>query len=149
MAFKHTSQDFNFQYYVDTVKQKKIPWNVFVKHMEELSYSDVNRLKHLNAILLTELTVSDSVMDRLIYLNVILMTKFKDYIQTEDNVEMSENEDLEVSHKSTIDHDLNDETITEASSDREIQIPIVSENEIQEEFDSPINEESRCDSFLN
>ena len=44
MATKHTSQDLSFQYYIDTVKQKKIPWNVFAKFMEDLSYSDVNRL---------------------------------------------------------------------------------------------------------
>ena len=54
MASKRTSQDFNFQYYVDTVKQKKIPWSVFVNFMEDLSFSDVKRLKYLNAILLTE-----------------------------------------------------------------------------------------------
>ena len=88
MASKHTSQDLSFQYYIDTVKQKKIPWNVFTKFMEDLSYSDVNRLKHLNAILLTELTVSHSVMERLVYLNVILMTKFKESIQIDDTVEL-------------------------------------------------------------
>ena len=76
MASRHTSQDFNFQYYVDRVKQKEMHWHVFVKLMEDLSYSDVNRLKYLNAILLTELTVSYSVMDQLKYLNVILMGKF-------------------------------------------------------------------------
>ena len=117
---------------------------VFVKLMEDLSYSDVNRLKYLNAILLTELTISYSDMDRLKYLNVILMNKFKEAIQTEDNNEIR---NLEVSHNSTIDHDLDDETIIDVSSDSEIQIPIESENEneSQEEFDSPINEESKCD----
>ena len=49
----------------DMVKQKKIPWHVFVTLMEDLSYSDVNRLKYLNAILLTELTISYTVMDQL------------------------------------------------------------------------------------
>ena len=53
MASKHTSQNFKFQYYVDMAKQKEIPWHVFVNLMEDLSYSDVNRLKYLNAILLT------------------------------------------------------------------------------------------------
>ena len=109
--------------------------------MEDLSYSDLNRLKYLNAILLTELTVSHSDMERMKYLNMILMTKFKDFIQIDDNVGMSENEDLEVNH------DLNDETTKEISSDSEIQILNVSENEIQEEFHSPINEESKYDSF--
>ena len=81
MASKNTSQDFNFQYYVNTVKEKEIPWHVFVKLLEDFSYSDVNRLKHLNEILLTELTGSYSDMDRLKYLNLILMAKFKDFIQ--------------------------------------------------------------------
>ena len=85
----------NFQYYVDSVKHKKIHWNVFEKLMEDLSHSDMNRLKYLNAILLTELTVSYSDMDRMKYLNVILMTKFKDSIQIEGNIEMSENEYFE------------------------------------------------------
>ncbi len=80
MASRYPSHDFNFQYYVDRVKQKEMHWHVFVKLMEDLSYSDVNRLKYLNAILLIELTDSYSDMDRLKYLNVILMNKFKDFI---------------------------------------------------------------------
>ena len=71
MASKNTAQHLNFQYYVDKVKQKKIPWSVFMKLMEDLSYSDVNRLKYLNAILLTEVTVSYSDIERLKYLSVI------------------------------------------------------------------------------
>ena len=73
-----SNQGFNFQYYVNSVKEKEIPWHVFEKLMEDFSYSDVNRLKYLIAILLTELTISDSDMDRLKYLNVILMAKLKD-----------------------------------------------------------------------
>ena len=72
MAPKHTSQNFKFQYYVDMVKQKEMAWHVFVNLMEDLSYTDVNRLKYLNAILLTELTVSFSDLERLKYLNEIL-----------------------------------------------------------------------------
>ena len=68
-------------------------------------------------------------MDRLIYLNEILMKKFKDSIQIEDNVEMSENENLEVSQKATDNHDLNDETNKEITSASEIQRLIVSEND--------------------
>ena len=130
MASRHTSQDFNFQYYIDRVKQKEMHWHVFVKLMEDLSYSDVNRLKYLNAILLIELTDSYSDMDRLKYLNVILMNKFKDFIQMEDNIEVSENDNLEVHH---------DETIEEMSSDHEIQISSVNKIETQENFDSSIH----------
>ena len=56
MAWKHNNQDSNIQYYVNTVKQKKIHWDVFVKLMEDLSHSDMNKLKVLNEILLNELT---------------------------------------------------------------------------------------------
>ena len=81
MASQQTSKNFKFQYYVDMAKQKEIPWHVFENLMEDLSHSDLNRLKYLNAILLTELTVSYSDMDRMKYLNMILMTKFKDSLQ--------------------------------------------------------------------
>ena len=49
MASKQTSQNFKFQYYIDMAKQKKIHWNVFVNLMEDLSYSNIDRLKYLNA----------------------------------------------------------------------------------------------------
>ena len=117
-----TSQEVNFQYYVDMVKQKEIAWHVFVKLMEDLSFWDVNRLKNFNAILLNELSISNSDMDRLKYLNGILMTKFKDSIQTTDentNAEkMSEKKDsIEDYQISTLDFDLNDEPTKETSSD--------------------------------
>ena len=123
MASKQTSQNFKFQYYIDMAKQKKIHWNVFVNLMEDLSYSNIDRLKYLNAILLVELTNSDSDMDRLKYLNVILMSKFKDSIEMKDIIESSEEtEHLENTH----DLDLKDETILEISNNTE---SIVSENE--------------------
>ena len=116
MASKNPSHDCNFQYFLDLVKEKKMTWHVFVKLMEDLSYVDVNRLKYLNATLLTELTVSYSDMDRMKYLNVILMDKFKDFIQIGDDIEVSENTNFEV------DHDLNDEKIKELSSDSDVEI---------------------------
>ena len=177
MASQKTSKNLKFQYYVDMAKQKVIPWHVFENLMEDLSHSDLNRLKYLNAILLTELTVSYSDMDRMKYLNMILMTKFKDSIQKEDDIAMPENENLQVYHNSfghdlnneisseneiqedtdlpiynksksfhqeenlkelvyEVDHDFNDETIKEVSSDSEIQFE--SEKENQEEVHSPI-----------
>ena len=72
MESNHTSQDFNFQYYVDMAKQKEIAWHVFVKLIKDFSYSDISKLKYVNAILLTKLTDSYSDMERLKYLNVIL-----------------------------------------------------------------------------
>ena len=55
MASRNNSEEINFQPYIDTVKNGKIPWNIFVKTMEDLSYTDINRLKCLNAVLLMEL----------------------------------------------------------------------------------------------
>ena len=65
--------EINFQPYVDAIKMKKLSWNIFVKVMKDFFYSDINRLKHINAILLIELTISYSDMDRLKYLNEILL----------------------------------------------------------------------------
>ena len=146
MASKNTAGYSNFQYYVDMVKQKKIPWSVFLTLMEDLSYSDVNRLKYLNAILLTEVTVSYSDIERLKYLSVILMAKFKDFIQIEDDVEISENENLEVdveiseNENLEVNHDLNDETINDISSNSEIQVSSEGEYEIHEKFNSSIQQ---------
>ena len=109
MASKYDSEDaVNFQYYVDIVKQKKMHWDVFLKLMEDLSHSDIERLNQLNAILLTELAISSSDMDQLKYLNVILMTNFKDSIA---GIEMSDNDEqqLEVFENSTVDQDLNND----------------------------------------
>ena len=41
--------------------------------MQDLSYTDIDRLRKLNAILLTELTMNYSNMDKLKYLNQILL----------------------------------------------------------------------------
>ena len=77
MASRNNSEEINFQPYIDTVKNGEIPWNIFVKTMEDLSYSDIKRLKCLNAVLLLELTMSHSDMDRLKYLNKILLKELK------------------------------------------------------------------------
>ena len=76
-----TSGKINFQRYVDAVKQKEMTWNIFQGLVEDFSHSDVYRLKILNAILLTELTIDYSDLDRLKYLNIILLSEFKNYIQ--------------------------------------------------------------------
>ena len=59
-------------------------WNIFQGLVEDFSHSDVYRLKILNAILLTELTIDYSDLDRLKYLNIILLSEFKNYIQRTD-----------------------------------------------------------------
>ena len=55
---KNKSEEINFQQYVDSVKQKQIPWNIFINLLQDISNSD--RLRKLNAILLTELTLNYS-----------------------------------------------------------------------------------------
>ena len=116
---KNNSEEINFQHYVDALKQKTIPWHIFKDFMEDLSYSDRDRLRILNAILLNEMTMNYSDMDKLKYLNGILMIEFKNFIQRYHEFEMSENELLEDSNQ---DH-LNDLKSEEMSTESEIQIP--------------------------
>lgn len=119
MSHNH-SEEINFQHYIEAVKQKTIPWHIFIDFMQDLSYSDFHRLRKLNAILLMELTVDYSDMDKLKYLNGILLTEFKNYIEKS---EISESENLEDVEESNV---LNEEKIS-TESDSEIQIPIGNE----------------------
>ena len=59
-------KEINFQHYVDLVKQNKLHWNIFIDLLQDLSYSDTGKLRYLNAILLAELTLNYSDMDKLI-----------------------------------------------------------------------------------
>ena len=74
---KNNSEEIDFQQYVDSVKQKRIDWNMFVDVIQDISYSDKDRLRRLNAILLNELTINFSDIEKLKYLNIILLTEFK------------------------------------------------------------------------
>ena len=47
---KNNFEEINFQHYVDAVKQKRIDWNIFIDFIQDLSYSDRDRLRILNAI---------------------------------------------------------------------------------------------------
>ena len=77
----NTSEDIDFQPYIDSVKQRKTPWNIFEKFMKDfITYLDCEKLKKLNAILLMELTMNCSDLERLIYLNVILLAGLKNSI---------------------------------------------------------------------
>ena len=86
----NTSEEINFQTYVDLVKQKTITWNVFENTLKAVAYSSIPRLKLLNAILLVELTTNYSDLDRLKYLNSILLTEFKEIMQKEDDFQNTE-----------------------------------------------------------
>ena len=72
-----SEDNINFQTYVNEVTDGKICWNIFINLMKDLCYSDIDRLKKLNATLLTELTINFSTMDRLKYLNEILSKYIK------------------------------------------------------------------------
>ena len=122
---KNNFEEFNFQHYIDAVKQKKIDWDIFIDLIQYISYSDRDRLRYFNAILLNELTMDYSDMDKLKYLNVILLNEFKkDIIQKEHNYEMMQNEDFEKSVETNVDDEFMnvEETTNDVSTENEIQI---------------------------
>ena len=111
----NSSEEIDFQSYVDSLKHKKIPWEMFEKVLKDISYSDIDRLKYLNEILLDELTMNFSDIDKLRYLNSILLTEFKEFVQTQKDKSYSENEhtDDELNEIHTNISDLADEIIKE------------------------------------
>ena len=106
----NNSEEINFQHYVDSVKQKRIDWNMFVDVIQDISYSDKDRLRRLNAILLNELTSECSDMDKLKYLNLILLRQFKNDIEKEQEIEMTQSEDLVTSDEANDQEILNEDT---------------------------------------
>ena len=80
---KNNYEQIDFQQYVDGVKQQEISWKFFTALMKDLAHRDIKNLRILNAILLTELTIDYSDIDKFKYLNGILMIQFKNYIQRE------------------------------------------------------------------
>ena len=96
----NSSREINFQLYVESVKQRKISWNVFENLMKDFSYSDICKLKDLNAILFAELTPNHSNSDKFRYLNSIFLTEFKKIILRQ--VGDFENESHECCSKSMV-----------------------------------------------
>ena len=96
----NSSREINFQLYVESVKQRKISWNVFANLMKDFSHSDICKLKDLNAILFAELTPNHSNSDKFRYLNSIFLSEFKTIIQKQDGD--FENESLECCSKSMV-----------------------------------------------
>ena len=88
-------EEVNFQTYIELVKQQKMTWNIFENVIKDLSYSDKNKLKILNASLLNELTMNLSEIDQSRYLNSILLTEFKEFIYREDFFENTANEHVQ------------------------------------------------------
>ena len=108
---KNNSKEINFQHYVEAVKSQEMTWNIFIELIEDLSYSDIKRLKIFNAILLMELTMDYSDLDRLKYLNVILLNQFKKSIQKKN----SKIENIDENHDSTI--EVDNAEVEESSKD--------------------------------
>ena len=108
----NSSEEIDFHNYINSVKQHKTPWDIFENVMKDVAYSNINRLKLLNAILLSELTTNYSDIDRLKYLNAILMTEFKEMVQTENDFQNTteiEN-NIEYLQKSMNDRTIKEET---------------------------------------
>ena len=123
-------KEINFQHYIDLVKQNKLHWNIFKDVLQDLSYSDVGKLRYLNATLLSELTLNYSDMDKLIYLNKILLTEFKNFIQSD--------------FEKNIKHQLEDlqESLSNVSKDEiSTEDEITSVDEIQDNFTSSFERE--------
>ena len=141
---KKNSEEIDFQHYVDAVKHKKIPWDIFIDLLQDISFIDVNRLRHLNATLLNELTYNCSNIDKLKYLNGILLTEFKKHIQGVNDLEISEIEQLKNLQESNV---LNEEKNQEISATEwDSEIPIM--NEIKDNFSSPSTDDEgliECD----
>ena len=109
---KNNLEGINFQQYVDGVKERKHSWKFFISVMQDLTYHNIHRLKNLNNILLTELTLNYSDIDKLKYLNGILMIQFKNLLQKDCEFEISENdnheETFEETTKEVLTYDFND-----------------------------------------
>ena len=126
---KNYSEEIDFYQYVDGVKQRKLSWKLFIALMQDLSYKDINRLRKLNAIILTELTMNYSDLDKFKYLNEILMIQFKNFIEREEaNFEITENDQ----HNSNVDQISNEEKTLEETiketTNKDIQMQIGHEN---------------------
>ena len=123
---KNNSKEINFQQYIKGVKQQKISWHFFINLMEDLTYSDITRLRNLNALLLIELTMNKSDIDKMKYLNGILLIQFKNYIQTKHEFQMTEINHLESLKESNNAQIMNEkifeETTEEISTDEDAQL---------------------------
>ena len=140
----NNSKGINFQHYIDLVKQNELNWNTFIVVLQELSYSDMDRLRYLNAILLNELTVNYSDMDKSKYLNVMLLKEFKTNIQRKDNLKITQNEGIGESE------DLNDAQLLEKEITKQvatIQTPI--ENDFKDDLVSCKEEMKELNSSEN
>ena len=138
--------EINFQYFVGLVKQNKLSWNTFIDVLQDSSYSDFDRLKNLNAILLTELTMNYSNLDRMKYFNGILLIQFKNHIEREQNFETIQNEVCEKSVESPEESDNENfkDNMTSMPKEEIMEINPIDNN--SKTVDSNLHEE-RADEF--
>ena len=110
---EQTADEISFQLYIDAVREKKIPWNTFVKLMKDFYYTDLERLEHLNSMILMELTKSYSYLERSRYLNIILLNELKNSIQ-EDNVQgiIEKEPILDLQDSALINHESKEQFLT-------------------------------------
>ena len=131
--YKQNHHEISFQLHIDALREQKIPWNTFVKMLEEIFHSDMDKLKYLNALILTELTISYSDIERSKYLNTVLLKELQNLIEKEYVSEMTENVDSN-------DYDLNVQTNKEESSiDSEIIMSGLKENVLASSNDGMSN----------
>ena len=92
MTEEQNSDEISFHLYIDAVKEKKIPWKAFEKLMKDFYYPDLERLEHLNSMILMELTKSYSHLERSKYLNAILLNELKNSMEEENFVEIQDSD---------------------------------------------------------
>ena len=114
---KNNFEEINFQHYVDGVKENKISWNFFVDLIQDFCYSDIKRLRKLNAIMLMELTMNYSDIEKMKYLNGISLIQLKNYIQTKQEFEISKNNCLDSLQDSNINQILKKEKFEETTDE--------------------------------
>ena len=89
---KKIFKEISFQPYIDSIKERKLPWNIFEQLVDDLSDTDdMERIKNLNKILMNEL---------------------KNSVENKRNKsEMIENENAPKSFKILDEHNLKDKII--------------------------------------
>ena len=149
MMSNNSSEDLDFQPYIDSVKHKKTPWNIFEKLMKDLTRNlDCEGLKKLNAILLLEL-MNTSDQARLKYLNIILVTELKNFIHHLENTERkNEENEVQIMDAKIEDEEENqqynpcDELNTQDSTwDSELNEEMIKENESENQIMDTKNQE--------
>ena len=122
----NSSEEINFQSYIDSVKLWKTPWKIFENFMKDLTYSNIDKLSQLNTILLAELTMNFSDLEKSKFLNSMLLTELKYSIESKAKFEIIENE---IPITTTVEQDFNIVTTEKESEHSKISIIDMIEND--------------------